>query len=603
MARYSDSVVETVKQRLRLSEVVGSYVRLTKQGNTDDYKACCPFHSEKTPSFLVHDREGFYKCFGCGKSGNMFTFVMEMEHVGFPDAIKLLAEKAGVPLKEENEYEKRESDKTKTIQDIYNRIIKSFNSYLMTKNEASHAREYLSKRKISSDTVSKFMLGYATADSSWLYDFLKKNNYSDEVLKETGLFSRNYENLPLFRDRILFPIRNWRGNCVAFGGRDLTGESKAKYINTPETAIYSKRNNLFGLYESLPELKKREEIILCEGNFDVISLHQAGLSYAAAPLGTAFTDEQARLIKRYCKRVNLLFDTDAAGRNATVKALIICQNNGLETRVIRPFEDNIKDASQMLEEKGAEELLRSCSNTEGGFSYLVHSALKMYDIRQPKGKSSVFKEVKPFLDATESSIERQDYFKYLSDILRVSQEQIIQEYEDSSGNEKAVADSQDKPVIVVNEIKAGPELKSMLLLLNNPQWFDRFKAEIKFNFLTDTNARMLYTVLEDAQREEIKTQETLLQMISDENLKNYAYGSITDVAYRPVNIEQAVNDVIKNLKLKRLEDKRANVQLLIETAQMEGTPASDFISLLETVNELDREIMNLKAQFTEGTNN
>ncbi len=603
MARYSDSVVETIKQRLRLSEVIGSYVRLTKQGNTDDYKACCPFHSEKTPSFLVHDREGFYKCFGCGKSGNMFSFIMEMEHVSFPEAIKFLAEKASVPLKEENEYEKKESDKTKVIQDIYNRILKSFNTYLLTRSDAEHARTYLASRKVTKTTVENFMLGYAPSDSTWLYDFLKKNNYSDEILKETGLFSRNYDNLPLFRDRILFPIRNWRGNCVAFGGRDLTGESKAKYINTPETAIYSKRNNLFGLYESLDELKKREEIILCEGNFDVVSLHQAGLRYAAAPLGTAFTDEQARLIKRYCKRVNLLFDSDGAGRNATVKALIICQTNGLETRVIKPFPDDIKDASQMLEEKGAEELLKSCSSTEGGFSYLVHSALKMYDIRQPKGKSSVFKEVKPFLDATESSIERQDYFKYLSDILRVPQEQIIREYEDSTGSTQTWSDSKTEPVIVKNEIKPGPELNSMLLLLNNPECFDRFKTEIKFNFLADVNARALYTILEDAQREEIKTKETLLQMISDENLRNFAYGSMTDVAYRPANLSQAVTDVINNLKLKRLEDKRANVQLLIESAQMEGAPDYDFISLLETVNELDREIMNLKAQNAEGSNN
>ncbi len=603
MARYSDSVVETIKQRLRLSEVISPYVRLTKQGNTDDYKACCPFHSEKTPSFLVHDREGFYKCFGCGKSGNMFSFVMEMEHLSFPESIKFLAEKAGVPLKEENEYEKKENDKFKVIQDIYNRIMKSFNSYLSTKSDAEHARSYLASRKISGETVQNFMLGYAPSDSSWLYDFLKKNNYSDEILKETGLFSKNYDNLPLFRDRILFPIRNWRGNCVAFGGRDLTGESKAKYINTPETVIYSKRNNLFGIYESLSELKKREEIILCEGNFDVISLHQAGLRYAAAPLGTAFTDEQARLIKRYCKRVNLLFDSDGAGRNATIKALIICQNNGLETRVIKPFPDGIKDASQMLEEKGAEELFSSCLEAEGGFSYLVHSALKMYDIRQPKGKTSVFKEVKPFLDATESSIERQDYFKYLSDILRVPQEQIIREYEDSTGSIQTYSVSKEEPVIVKNEIKAGPELRSMLLLLNNPEFFDRFKAEIKFNFLTDTNARTLYAILEDAQREEIKSIETLLQMISDENLRNYAFGSMTDVAYRPGNVLQAVDDVVINLKLRRLEEKRANVQLLIESAQMEGTPANDFITLLETVKELDWEIMNLKAQNTEGTNN
>ncbi|MCR4676504.1 MAG: DNA primase [Sphaerochaetaceae bacterium] len=599
MARYSDSAVETIKQRLRLSEVVGSYVRLTKQGNTDDYKACCPFHSEKTPSFLVHDREGFYKCFGCGKSGSMFNFVMEMEHVSFPEALKILAEKAGVELKVQNEYEKKESDRTKTVQDIYNRIMNSFHAYLKSQKEASFAREYLARRNILPQTIDNFKLGFATEDPKWLYDFLRKNNYSDEILRETGLFSRNYENLPLFRNRVLFPIRTWQGNCVAFGGRDLTGESKAKYINTPETSIYSKRHNLFGLYESLPELKKREEIILCEGNFDVISLHQAGLAYAAAPLGTAFTEEQAKLIKRYCRKVNLLFDSDTAGRNATVKALIILQHNGLESRVIRPFPDDIKDASQMLEERGAEELARCCLNTEGGFSYLVHSALKMYDIRQPRGKSSVFKEVKPFLDATESRIERQDYFKYLSDILSVPQEQIVRDYENLTGTDSSREKDSEEPVAAVSVIKSGPELQSMLLILNNPDWFNRFKSEIKFNFLSDIHARMLYTVLEDAQREEIASRDLLFQMISDEDLRNCAFNSLSDDEYRPKDIEGAVHDVIVNLKLRRLEEKRANVQTLIDTAQMEGSSSADFIPLLETATELDREIMSLKAQITE----
>jgi len=333
MAKYSESVIESIKNRLTVSEVVSQYVTLTRKG--DRFWGLCPFHHEKTPSFTVVDEDGFYKCFGCGKGGSIFNFVMEMEHVGFSEAVEILAKKAGIELKKETEGEKKEYSKQKAIEELYNRLSKTYHLILLSHPQAQGAREYLEKRKVSQQTIEKFQLGYAPDDPKWLYGFLRKNNYSDEVLKESGLFSKNYEQLPLFRNRIMFPIRTWQGNCVAFGGRDLSGESRAKYINTPETVIYSKRHVLFGFYESLPAIKEKKEITLCEGNFDVVSLHQAGLTYAAAPLGTAFTEEQAKLIKRYCNKVNLLFDSDSAGQNATAKALLICQKLDLTNFVVK----------------------------------------------------------------------------------------------------------------------------------------------------------------------------------------------------------------------------------------------------------------------------
>lgn len=594
MAKYSEAVIEDIKNRLPVSEVVSQYVKLTRKG--DRHWGLCPFHHEKTPSFTVLDSGGFYKCFGCGKGGSIFDFVMEMEHVSFPEAVEILAKKAGIELKEESEGEKRQYSKQKAIGELYDRLYKTYHTILLTHPQAQAARDYLAKRKVSADTIEKFQLGYAPDDPKWLYGFLRKNNYSDEVLKESGLFSRNYETLPLFRNRIMFPIRTWQGSCVAFGGRDLSGESRAKYINTPDTAIYSKRNVLFGFYESLSTIKEKKEITLCEGNFDVISLHQAGLTYAAAPLGTAFTEEQAKLIKRYCDRVNLLFDSDSAGQNATAKALLICQKLDLSNFVVKL--EGAKDASQMLEEQGEQTLAKSAVNAVTGFSYLVSSALKMYDIRQPKGKSSVFKEVRPYLDATSSDIERQGYIKYLSDVLRIPEEKILSDYMKQRGTEPEPKEEGKATIgIAYNPLKASTELNAMLILMKNRDLFERFRTKVKVSDMVDPLARKLYTVLEDASRQDVRTPEMLLQMIEQQELKDLTVTAFASPMYDRSNAEKVLEDAVLQIRLRRLEEKRNRVLRLLSSGEMENMDASEVGQYLSMKASLDKDIEELKEEM------
>lgn len=594
MAKYSEAVIEDIKNRLPVSEVVSQYVKLTRKG--DRHWGLCPFHHEKTPSFTVLDSGGFYKCFGCGKGGSIFDFVMEMEHVSFPEAVEILAKKAGIELKEESEGEKRQYSKQKAIGELYDRLYKTYHTILLSHPQAQAARDYLAKRKVSADTIEKFQLGYSPDDPKWLYGFLRKNNYSDEVLKESGLFSRNYETLPLFRNRIMFPIRTWQGNCVAFGGRDLSGESRAKYINTPDTAIYSKRNVLFGFYESLSTIKEKKEITLCEGNFDVISLHQAGLTYAAAPLGTAFTEEQAKLIKRYCDRVNLLFDSDSAGQNATAKALLICQKLDLSNFVVKL--EGAKDASQMLEEQGEQTLAKSAVNAVTGFSYLVSSALKMYDIRQPKGKSSVFKEVRPYLDATSSDIERQGYIKYLSDVLRIPEEKILSDYMKQRGTEPEPKEEEKATIgIAYNPLKASTELNAMLILMKNRDLFERFRTKVKVSDMVDPLARKLYTVLEDASRQDVRTPEMLLQMIEQQELKDLTVTAFASPMYDRSNAEKVLEDAVLQIRLRRLEEKRNRVLRLLSSGEMENMDASEVGQYLSMKASLDKDIEELKEEM------
>lgn len=594
MAKYSEAVIEDIKNRLPVSEVVSQYVKLTRKG--DRHWGLCPFHHEKTPSFTVLDSGGFYKCFGCGKGGSIFDFVMEMEHVSFPEAVEILAKKAGIELKEESEGEKRQYSKQKAIGELYDRLYKTYHTILLTHPQAQAARDYLAKRKVSADTIEKFQLGYSPDDPKWLYGFLRKNNYSDEVLKESGLFSRNYETLPLFRNRIMFPIRTWQGSCVAFGGRDLSGESRAKYINTPDTAIYSKRNVLFGFYESLSTIKEKKEITLCEGNFDVISLHQAGLTYAAAPLGTAFTEEQAKLIKRYCDRVNLLFDSDSAGQNATAKALLICQKLDLSNFVVKL--EGAKDASQMLEEQGEQTLAKSAVNAVTGFSYLVSSALKMYDIRQPKGKSSVFKEVRPYLDATSSDIERQGYIKYLSDVLRIPEEKILSDYMKQRGTEPEPKEEEKATIgIAYNPLKASTELNAMLILMKNRDLFERFRTKVKVSDMVDPLARKLYTVLEDASRQDVRTPEMLLQMIEQQELKDLTVTAFASPMYDRSNAEKVLEDAVLQIRLRRLEEKRNRVLRLLSSGEMENIDVSEVGQYLSMKASLDKDIEELKEEM------
>ncbi|MBO4393685.1 MAG: DNA primase [Spirochaetales bacterium] len=596
MAIYSEAVLESIKSRLTMSEVVSPYVRLTRKG--DRYWGLCPFHNDKNPSFTVVDNAGanggFYKCFACGKGGGLFNFIMDIEHVDFPEAVEILAKKANVELREESEQEKKELDRKKAIGILYDKLAKYLHQYLLKSSTAEKARSYITKRGITDDTCEKFLLGYVPPQQGWMHSMLSKQDYSDDILSASGLFAKDNLDKAFFRDRIMFPIRNWQGNCVAFSGRDMSGFADApKYKNSPETSLYSKRNVLFGFYESIPAMKEKKQVIICEGNFDVISLHQAGLDYSCATCGTALTPEHIKLIKRYCDRIYLLFDSDVAGQKATKAALLLAQKNELSNFVMSL--EGAKDASQMLEEQGAQALQRSCVNSTPGFSYLVSSALKLYDIRQPKGKSSVFKEVKPYLDATSSDIERQGYIKYLSNVLRVSEDQVMSDYLRQRGDDIQPEESVPEAKTAFNPLKTSTELNAMLILLKNRNRFSQFRNQVKLNHLSDPAAIKLYTVLEDASRQEVRTDDMVLQMIGDSELKDLAVTAFTSKMYERMDVDKTLDDAVFQIRLAQLEQRRANIQRMLNGGEIDISDEQEFSNLLQIKMALDREIEELKG--------
>ena len=591
MAKVSESVLEQIKARIPISEVVSDYVTLSSRGGR--LWGLCPFHQEKTASFSVVDEQGFFYCFSCKKGGSMFDFVMEMEKVPFIESVKILAKKAGVELEEESPEDKRARDLNETLYDLYDKIAGSFHFLLTSSPQGEHARAYLRERNVSEEMWEKFNLGYAPQDGSWLYSFLAKRHYSEELLARSGLFSQNNPTYPLFRDRLMFPIRSWQGKTVAFGGRDLTFTSKAKYINTPETAIYSKKHHLFGLYESLDTIKKGQNAILCEGNFDVVALHQSGFTNAMAPLGTSFTEEQAKLLRRYCTSVEILFDSDRAGQSATAKALVIAQNIGMENSVLTL--GSAKDASELVQHEGEQALKRALQQSQQGFRYLVNNAVNQYDILTPKGKTAVFNAVRPYLDATASSIEKQDLIKGLAAVLNVDESSILDDYSRNASPEA-------KPVVAAEEVRVKPlnpatisvDLYAMLTLVNNRELYLQTRYKIAVEDLEDAEAEALYDVLEEAAREEVgKHDEYILQMIDDEQLRSDVAASFTMEEFK-LAPQRVLNEAVNRIQLRTYEKKRLSNKRLLDISLLDGTGDEGIEELLREKTEIDAKIARLR---------
>jgi len=314
MKRIPEHVVQQIVSATDIVRIVGEYVRLEKRGAR--WVGLCPFHNEKTPSFGVNEDRAFFYCFGCKKGGDAITFIKEIEKCGYVEALERLAEKAGIAITyegEEDPAEARAAKERDSLLELYERLAGTFHHLLLSDRSGAAALSYARNRHLSDETIAAFRLGYAPADRGWLYRFLKSKAYSDDFLASSGLFSRNYATTSIFSDRLMFPICDIRGRVVAFGGRILSGDGP-KYINSPETAIFKKHETLFGLNMAASSMRSSGEAILCEGYMDTIAFHAAGVSNAVAPLGTAFTESQASILKRYARVIILSFDSDEAGK-------------------------------------------------------------------------------------------------------------------------------------------------------------------------------------------------------------------------------------------------------------------------------------------------
>ena len=416
MAYYSDELIEEVRSRNDIVDVISGYVRLTKKGST--YFGLCPFHNEKTGSFSVSPNKQMYYCFGCGAGGNVFTFLMQYENFSFPEAMEALAERAGIelPKQEMSAQAKKEADKRQILLEI-NKAAGKYYYMLLRSEHGKQAYEYFKKRELSDATMQKFGLGYSDKYSDDLYRYLRKLGYDDAILKESGLVSIDEVRggHDKFWNRAMFPIMDVHNKVIGFGGR-VMGDGEPKYLNSPETKIFDKSQNLYAL--NFARQTKKPQMLLCEGYMDVIALHQAGFDNAVASLGTAFTSGHASLLKRYTKEVYLTFDSDGAGIKAALRAIPILKEVGLTAKVInmKPY----KDPDEFIKALGAEEYQKRIDAAENSFMFEIRILEQKYDMKDPEGKTAFQTEVaKKLLDFT-TELERNNYMEAVADKYHMS---------------------------------------------------------------------------------------------------------------------------------------------------------------------------------------
>ena len=378
---YSDEIIEEVRSKNDIVDVISSYVKLQKKGSS--YFGLCPFHNEKSPSFSVSREKQMYYCFGCGAGGNVFTFLMEYENYSFQEALKYLADRAGVELPEaEYSKEARERADQKAILLEINKVAAQYFYVQLKSPQGAHALSYLKDRGLSDEMIHSFGLGYSNKYSNDLYRYLKSKGYRDELIVKAGLVTvdERYGVSDKFWNRVMFPIMDSNSRVIGFGGR-VMGDAKPKYLNSPETMIFDKSRNLYGLNRA--RSSRKPYFLLCEGYMDVISLHQAGFSNAVASLGTALTPGHASLIKRYVKEVYLTYDSDEAGTKAALRAMPILKDVGITARIIRM--EPYKDPDEFIKHLGAEAFEERIHKARNGFMFGLEVLERDYDLTTPEG--------------------------------------------------------------------------------------------------------------------------------------------------------------------------------------------------------------------------
>lgn len=416
---YPDEVIEEVRERNDIVNVISDYVKLTRKGSS--YFGLCPFHNEKSASFSVSQTKQMYYCFGCGAGGNVYTFMMEYENFTFAEALKTLAERVNYPLPE-IEYSKeakQEADLKATLFEI-NKLTARYYYYTLKSEQGKRAMDYLKGRELLDDTILNFGLGYSGKYGDELYKFLKSKGYKDDILKQTGLFNVDSKGFyDRFRNRVMYPIMNVNNKVIGFGGR-VMGEGEPKYLNSPETKLFDKSRNLYGL--NVARLSRKPNIIICEGYMDVISLHQAGFNQAVASLGTALTTNQAGILKRYTDNVLLTYDSDNAGTKAALRAIPILREAGLSVKVInmKPY----KDPDEFIKALGKEEFQNRIDNATNSFMYEVDVMERKYDLKDPDSKTIFFREVAEKLTEFGEELERTNYIEAIANKYMISFESL-----------------------------------------------------------------------------------------------------------------------------------------------------------------------------------
>ena len=554
---YPDELVEEVRAKNDIVDVISGYVRMQKKGSS--YFGLCPFHNEKSPSFSVSRDKQMYYCFGCGAGGNVFTFVMAYENCSFPEAIKELADRVGVALPEmeySEEVKKREGRKAKLLE--VNKEAAKYFYYLLRSPKGSIGHQYLSGRALSEETMKKFGLGFASVSNNELVNYLHSKGYADELIKEAGLasFDERYGMHDKFWNRVMFPIQDINHRVIGFGGR-VMGDGKPKYLNSPETMIFDKSRNLYGL--NFARTSRKNNIILCEGYMDVIAMHQAGFTQAVASLGTAFTVGQANLLRRYTSDVLLAYDSDGAGVNAALRAINILRESGLRGKVINM--EPAKDPDEFIKANGADAFQERMDKAENSFFFELRILERDYDLSDPDSKTGFYREIAKKLCNFEEEVERENYIESVAEKYHIGYEnlrKLVVSYAAKTGFVKPV--ERPKPTVSAKNTPQENTKKSQRLLLTwiteEPELYPKIKKYIQVEDFTETLYQQVAGKLFEDLEQGNFNPAAVISMFQDEeeqrevaSLFNTKLQEVTTDAER----EKAFHDIVLTVKRNSFE--------------------------------------------------
>ncbi len=574
MIRYSDELIDEIKNNNDIVDVVSQYVHLKRSGR--NYFGLCPFHNEKSPSFAVSPDKQIFHCFGCGVGGNVIHFISKIEGINYRESIELLAERANITLPK---LESIGDNKTQELKDKIYQINKEaayFYHENLYKPTAKPAQEYVKKRKLNNATLKEFLIGYS-GNFNELYNFLKSKGFSDEAILASDLVNKNDRGqfIDRFRHRLMFPIQDVRGRIIAFGGRVLD-DSKPKYINSPENLVYSKGRHLFGLYNAKKHDTKK--ILIVEGYMDVISLHQRGITNVVASLGTAMTEAQGRLLRRSSEQIILGYDADGAGQEAIVRGLDILRNLGCDVRVLQI--SGAKDPDEYVTKYGPERLKKCINDAISLVEFKVRVLKRTLNLENTADKIKFLNEVAKILARVENSMEQEIYIEKISKDYDISKEALYSEIKKilypKNTSSKILEKRNTQYNIVKKEDTKISEARLKrentiiaMLLMSNANVYSKIKNKIKpEDFKYEKNKKILERVYAEYEKGITEIYD-VLSLFEDEDIINH----ITEIMakdYGITDIDKGIDDILNTYERENLKEKRDEILKSLEDSELDN---------------------------------
>ena len=587
MVRYSEELIDEIRNSNDIVDIISQYVILKRSGR--NFFGLCPFHKEKTPSFSVSPDKQIFHCFGCGAGGNVIHFISKIENVDFKESLEILADRAGIKLPTlENNVDSKRLELKEKVYEI-NKLVAMYYHETLYKPQAKPAQEYVKKRKLDNKALKEFCIGYAE-NANVLYKLLKEKGFTEEEILASDLVIKKGNNyVDRFKNRLIFPIQDIKNRFIAFGGRVLDN-SLPKYINSPENIVYSKARNLYGL--NVAKNTKTRKLIIVEGYMDTVSLHQRGIDNVVASCGTALTEAQGRLLRKYAEKVIISYDSDSAGQAATLRGLEILNNLGCDIRILQM--EGAKDPDEYVIKYGNGRFNDLVENAISLVEFKIKVLKKGLNIENTNDKIKFMNEIAKILGGVDNKIEQEIYIDKISSDYNISKEAIYaqinkNEYSNNKGAKILESSSIRKPTIKRQGKEINPELEKReniiisLLIDGGEEVYNKIKDIINPNdFKSEANQKIMRRLYEEFEKGNSNINSLVDMFADDEQVVNALTGIMAD-DYEIEDNKKALDDVINNYQKEKLMARRNEIIQSLNNANLDK----------EKANELEKELHTL----------